>query len=62
MVNSKGEVVGILSEWIYSERFGSNVGVGMIINEITDISENLNVTWEGQPYRVKIKELPFIKV
>ena len=62
VVNSKGEVVGILSEWIYSERFGSNVGVGMIINEIIDISENLNITWEGQPYRVKIKELPFIKV
>ena len=61
VVNSKGEVVGILSEWIYSERFGSNVGVGMIINETIDISENRNITWEGQPYRVKIKDLPFIK-
>ncbi|MDG2404188.1 MAG: glycine cleavage system protein T, partial [Paracoccaceae bacterium] len=60
VLNANGDVVGILSEWIYSDRFASNLGVGMIANDIKDNAEDLIIIWDGRPLGVEIKELPFI--
>lgn len=60
VLDANGNAVGILSEWVYSERFGSNIGVGMIGTEIKENAEDLSIRWDGQSQPVQIKELPFI--
>ena len=58
--DANGNGVGVLSEWIYSERVGSTIGVGMIGTEIKDDAADLSMNWDGQALPVQIKELPFI--
>lgn len=60
VLDATGEAVGVLSEWIYSERVGSTIGVGMISTEIKDNAEDLSFIWDGKPQAVQIKDLPFI--
>lgn len=61
VLNANGEVAGILSEWIYSDRFASNIGVGMIATDIKESAGALTITLDGQPRNVEIKELPFFR-
>lgn len=55
----EGATVGILSECVYSERFASNIGVGMIITEIAAAPQILTVIIDGEKREVKLRELPF---
>lgn len=57
--NAAGETVGVLSEFIYSSRFSSNIGVGMIAVDIDPDATDLTINLAGESRGVKLKALPF---
>ncbi len=54
-----GQAVGTLSEAIYSDRFSSNIGVGMISADLIGEAQDLVINFDGKTRCVKIKPLPF---
>lgn len=57
--NSAQEACGILSEAVYSSRFKSNIGVGMIATSLSEGSQDLHVVLNGEARVVEIRALPF---
>jgi glycine cleavage system aminomethyltransferase T len=56
---SDGQIVGLLSEAVYSPRFVGNIGVGMIASEIDEGATDLSVMLDQAPRKVTIRPLPF---
>ena len=54
-----GQIVGILSDFVYSPRFSRNIGVGMIAAEVPDDASDLVILLDGAPRQITIKEQPF---
>lgn len=54
-----GQIVGILSDFVYSPRFSRNIGVGMIAAEVADDASDLVILLDGAPRQITIKEQPF---
>ncbi|MFU1476959.1 glycine cleavage T C-terminal barrel domain-containing protein [Roseovarius sp. C7] len=55
VLTGKGVSVGVLSEAIYSQRFGANIGVGMISTQMDETGETLHVEMAEGGRRVEIR-------
>jgi glycine cleavage system aminomethyltransferase T len=58
---SDGRVVGLLSDFIYSPRFASNIGVGMISTARDYDPHDLMIVQDGTSRQVTVTDLPFMK-
>jgi glycine cleavage system aminomethyltransferase T len=56
---TEGRTVGILSEFVYSDRFSSNIGVGMISTDVKGSTQDLMIMLNGESRRIEIRALPF---
>lgn len=56
---AEGRTVGILSEFIYSDRFSSNIGVGMISTDVKGSTQYLMIMLDGESRQIEIRALPF---
>jgi glycine cleavage system aminomethyltransferase T len=56
---TNGQIVGILSEFVYSKRFAKNIGVGMIAMDVESDTQDLMVQLDGKNRGINIKTLPF---
>ncbi|MFS4580046.1 glycine cleavage T C-terminal barrel domain-containing protein [Phaeobacter sp. C3_T13_0] len=56
---TSGQTVGILSEFIYSQRFGKNIGVGMIATDVDSDASDLVVQMDGDARQISVARLPF---
>lgn len=54
-----GHVVGTLSDYIYSPRLASNIGVGMLSTAIDSGAGGLFINLDGNTRLIEVKELPF---
>ena len=54
-----GQIAGILSEFVYSQRFASNIGVGMIEMDVESDAQDLMIQFDGEGRQINIKPLPF---
>jgi len=57
--DADGQIVGILSECIHSDRFGCNIGVGMVSMQIDCATQGLNVLLDSQPRGVEVRSTGF---
>ena len=53
------DVVGTVTEAVYSPRFEKNIGVGMLASEVGDDEERLEVEIGGKRRSTTVSKLPF---
>jgi glycine cleavage system aminomethyltransferase T len=58
---AQGQVVGVLSDFIHSARFGRNIGVGMVSTAIDPAPQALFIDHNGAPRGLALAGLPFAK-
>jgi glycine cleavage system aminomethyltransferase T len=58
---SDGRIVGLLSDFVYSPLFASNIGVGMISTARDYDLNDLMIVQDGAPRQVTVTDLPFMK-
>jgi glycine cleavage system aminomethyltransferase T len=58
---SDERVIGLLSDFIYSPRLASNIGVGMISTARDYNPHDLMIVLDGTPRQVTVTDLPFMK-
>ncbi len=56
---ANGKTVGVLSEFVFSNRFSKNIGVGMIAMDIGDDVVDLAIQLDGESRQVAVEPLPF---
>lgn len=59
VMTQNGDVVGVLSEAVFSTRKGANIGVGMLNTKVPDDATGLTVIHNGQTRGVQPQDLPF---
>lgn len=59
VTNKSGDVVGVLSEAVFSTRKGTNIGVGMLSVRVSDDASGLTVVHNGETLGVQPQGLPF---
>ena len=60
-VKQNNNVVGSIGEMAYSSRLGKSIAIGIISNQISDNTDNLAITINGESRRIAITALPFIR-
>jgi len=56
---TNGQIVGVLSEFVYSHRFARNIGVGLIAMDIGSDAQDLVIQLDGEARQIDIEPLPF---
>jgi aminomethyltransferase len=59
VLDGAGKPVGVLSEFVYSHRFASNIGVGMIATGLDETVDSLSVILGNERRQVSLRSLPF---